>query len=69
MSMEVFAVLSTMAGGYPVPSPQERQDRVKLVLGSLVGGVTSPSRWLTAVYFKKASASFSCQCTVLCACA
>ena len=69
MSVEVFAVRSTTAGGSPVPKPQARQDRVKLVLGSFMGGVTSPSRWLTAVYFQKASASLSCQCMLLCACA
>lgn len=45
-----FAVHSIMASGSPVPNPQARQDGVKLVLGSFVGGVTSPSRCLTAVY-------------------
>lgn len=61
MSMEVFAVQSTTPGGSPVPSPQ---DGAKLVLGSYVGGVASPSRRLTAVYFQKASAFLSACCSV-----
>lgn len=69
MSVEGFAVHSITASGSPVPNLQARQDRVKSVLGSFVGGVTSPSRWLTAVYFWKANASLSCQCMLLCACA
>ena len=68
MSMEDFAVHSTTAGGSSVPSPQARQDGVKLVFRSFVGGVASPSRWRTAVYFQNASASLRCRCMLLCAC-
>lgn len=59
MSMEVFAVRSTVASGSPIPNPQAREDGMKLVLGSLGGDVASPSGWLNAVYLQKASASHS----------
>lgn len=64
MSMERFAVHSTTACGCPVPEPQGRREGVKLVLGSYVGGVASPSRWLNAVYFQKASAFLSARRSV-----